>query len=300
MRLKPDQGAGGEPAEVAVGQRRVRRDDDHDRALRSLRGRGIGRAPDAFPAERPADGDAEHEQVAAEVGLHQHTDRPGAVARRCPPRRGADPALPAERHRAGARANASLGDRPAPRTVQRGADVALADRAAPDRVQHVAVVGLAHHRVDRANLLHARLREQPADHRVRGAPDAQRAGEQDRRLELAQLVHLRHAKQLAEAVPDVDGGGDAVEKGVAGMRQDGGDAGTDGVADANRGLADANAGDVGDRVQGTRREGAGDDAEVAGAGGALGDEGPGHETAEEKHGERAPDTTHCDVLSASD
>ena len=129
--------------------------------------------------------------------------------------------------------------------------------------------------------LHARLRQQPADHRVGRAPDAQRAGEQDRRLELAELGHLRHAEQLAEAVADVDGGGDAVEKDVAGMGQDGGDAGPDRVADANRGLADAHAGDVGDRVQRTRREGAGDDAEVAGARGALGAQGARDEKAEE-------------------
>ena len=44
--------------------------------------------------------------------------------------------------------------------------------------------------------------------RVGGTPDAQSAGEEDRCLQLAQLVHLRRSEQLAEPVADVNRGGD--------------------------------------------------------------------------------------------
>ena len=102
-------------------------------------------------------------------------------------------------HGAGAGADRSL---PPParsmRAVERRAHVLRRDRARADVVER-AVVRLADHRVDRAHVLHAGLREHPADHRVGRLPDAERAGEQDRRLELAELAHLRRAERACRS-----------------------------------------------------------------------------------------------------
>ena len=48
--------------------------------------------------------------------------------------------------------------------------------------------------------------------RIRRLPHAQRAGQQDRRLQLAQLGDLGDAQQLAESVAHVDGRGNPVEE----------------------------------------------------------------------------------------
>src|SRR5690606_38603638 len=129
---------------------------------------------------------------------------------------------------------------------QRADDVVAGDRPRPDVVQR-AIVRLADHGVDGAHAVHAGPGEQPVDHGVGGAPDAQRAGEQDRRLQLAQLAHLGDTDELAEAVADHDRGRDALTEPVVAGRQDRGDAGVAVVA-ADGGVADAYAGDVGDRV----------------------------------------------------
>ena len=107
------------------------------------------------------------------------------------------------------------------------------------------------------------------DHRVGRLPDAERAGEQDRRLQLAQLGHLGHADQLAEAVAHMDRGRHPFLEEVAGVRQDGGHSGADRVALAHRGVAHRDAGDVGDGVERAGRQHARGDAELAGAGPLL-------------------------------
>jgi hypothetical protein len=107
------------------------------------------------------------------------------------------------------------------------------------------------------------LRDELVDERVGRAPHAQRAGEQDRRLELSELVHLREADQLAERVADVHRGRHAVEEGIAGVRQDRRHASADRVAHGERRMADAHPRDVGDGVVRAGREDPRLDAEVA-------------------------------------
>jgi hypothetical protein len=63
------------------------------------------------------------------------------------------------------------------------------------------------------------LLEQPTDHRVGRAPDAQRACEENRRFELAELAKLRYAGNLAEAVPDVERSWNAVGKQISCVRE---------------------------------------------------------------------------------
>jgi hypothetical protein len=122
------------------------------------------------------------------------------------------------------------------------------DRARADGVQ-CAVVRLADDRIDRPDALHPRHGDQLGHERVGSAPDAEGAGEQDRRLELTQLTHLRRADQLAECVADVDRRRHAIEEEVPAVRQDGGDARVHGVAEHDGLLADEDAGDVGDRIE---------------------------------------------------
>ena len=101
---------------------------------------------------------------------------------------------------------------------------------------------------------HPRLLEHPPDHRVRRLPHAERAGEQDRRLELAELSKLRHAGDLPEPVADVQRGGHAIGEQVAAVRQNRRHAGAHRVAFDHGRLPDAHAGDVGDRVELARRK----------------------------------------------
>jgi hypothetical protein len=154
-----------------------------------------------------------------------------------------------------------------------------ADRPRTDVVQH-AVVRLAHDGVDRAHRLHPGACEQPLDHRVGRLPDAERAGQQDRRLELAELLELCRADQLAEAIGDVERRRHALAVEVAAVRKDRGHAGAHRVALDDGRLADAHAGDVGDRVQRPRRHHADRDTGFTRArplGRALGIERSGHQ-----------------------
>src|SRR5690606_11181966 len=139
-----------------------------------------------------------------------------------------------------------------------------ADRTMTNRIEST-VVGLAHNRVDGAHHFHPRLRQQPADHRVGRAPHAERAGEQDRCLEFAQLHHLRYTHELAEAVADVNRSRHALKEGIAVVRKDGGDAGVDGVAAGDGHLADPDSRDIGDRVERTGAEDPRLDAEITDA-----------------------------------
>jgi hypothetical protein len=162
-------------------------------------------------AQRPTDRGAVDGEHAAVVALHQHAHRPAAQRRRQHPRRRPDPALPAERDRPG-----PAPTRPPPRRrparLQRGHHVLGRDRAGADVVQR-AVVRLADDGIDGAHVLHPGPGQQPLHHGVGGAPDAQRARQQDRRLQLAQLPDLRHADQLAEPVATTTAAGTRSRKG---------------------------------------------------------------------------------------
>jgi len=228
--------------------------------------------PGDGPRQFPPHGHAHDRQIPTEVRLHQHPNRPSSLRRRQPPARSADPALPSKRDGPPPRAHRPFGDGSLGRAVNGGEHVCLGDRTGAD-VAEKAVVRLGDHGVGRADVLVARAAEQPGEHGVGGAGDAQRAGQHDGRLELSQLVDLRRARELPEPVPDDDRRGDLVAKRIAAVRQNRGDAGVDRIPAGDRCVADAHAGDVGDCIEGARGEGADDDAEVAGAGAGLGGQG---------------------------
>ena len=128
-----------------------------------------------------------------------------------------------------------------------------------------AVVRLPHHGIDGADTVVARQSQLVLRQRVAHRPDAQRAREHDRRLEFAELSHLRHAQQLAEAVAHVHRRGNPVAIEVTAVRQDGGHARAQRIALPDRGVSHAHARHVGDGVVRTRRENPRRNAEVAGA-----------------------------------
>ena len=165
-----------------------------------------------------------------------------------------------------------------------GPHVRFGDRPQADVVE-TAVVGLTDHGIDRSHLLHVRLRQQPADHRVGGSPYTQGAGEEKRRLELRVLLELRHAQELPEAVHHEEGGGHSFSKDIAAVWQNRCDTGVDRIPRVNRRVSHPDAGDVGDRIQRAGGEHPDDDPDIActwprrhlTAKGERGEEGAGHE-----------------------
>ena len=151
---------------------------------------------------------------------------------------------------------------PSDADVERRAHLLRRDRPRANVVER-AVIRFRHDRIDRPHVRHSRLLEHPVDHRVGRLPDTERAREQDRRLELAELVQLGRSGDLAEAVSDVQRRGHAVGEQVPAVRQNRGHAGANVVALDHRRLPDAHAGDVGDRVEPAGREHARLDAEIA-------------------------------------
>ena len=103
------------------------------------------------------------------------------------------------------------------------------------------------------------------DHSIRHLPYTQRAGESDRRFQLAQFIDLGDAEQLSEAVGDVDGRRNAVVIQVAIMWEDDCHTRADRLAFPNGRVADFDSGDVGDGVVAPRLEDARRDPDVSGA-----------------------------------
>src|SRR6266545_1596726 len=200
--------------------------------------------------------------------------------------RRADPALPAERHRPPSRALRPFSNGPLGRSADRGKHVRLRNRPRADGVE-IAVIRLGHDGVGRPNVLVPRQAEEPGEHRVGGAGDAQRAGQHDGRLELPQLVHLGRSRQLAESIPDDDRGRHLVAKRIPTVREDRGDAGVDRVAAGDRGVADAHPRDIGDRVEGAGGERTDNDAHVSRSGArGLGEGWRGGEGQDQENAER--------------
>jgi len=127
---------------------------------------------------------------------------------------GTDATLPAKGDGAGSCADAALGDWSGGRRCQRRSHLLGGDGPLPDRVQQ-AVVSLSYHGIDRAHLVHSWLLEQVLDHRIGGLPYTEGAGQQDRRLQLAQLGDLGATEQLSKAVADVDGSRHSLQKEIA-------------------------------------------------------------------------------------
>jgi hypothetical protein len=136
-----------------------------------------------------------------------------------------------------------------------------------------AVIGLADQRIHRTHLLVPGLADRVADHRIHARADAQRVGEHDRRLDRAELVHLRRSGELAERVANEHRAGDLLLKDVAAMGNDRRDAGAHAVAVDDRRVPHAHPVDVCDRVQQTGRMDARRDAQVACPRACLGAEG---------------------------
>jgi hypothetical protein len=136
------------------------------------------------------------------------------------------------------------------------------DVKAADVVQR-AIVRFADQCVDRSHVLVARLRHRPPHDGVDGHADGERVGEDDRRLDRSELLHLRRARELAERIADEHRAGDLFTKEVAGVRHDRRDAGPHRIAADDRRVANPHARDIGDGVQRTGRQRAGRDAEIA-------------------------------------
>ncbi len=116
-------------------------------------------------------------------------------------------------------------------------------------VVEVAVIRLTDDRVDRAYLLIPRQPEHPVDQGVGDSRDVERVGQQDWCLDLAQLIDLRRAHQLAKAIANDDRPRHLLAKKIAGMRQDRRHSRPDRVATDDRRLPDLHPGNVGDRIQ---------------------------------------------------
>ena len=122
------------------------------------------------------------------------------------------------------------------------------ERAAANGVE-LAVIGFRDEGVDGANVGETGLLQHPSDEGIRCFPDAKRAGQQNRRLELAELHDLRRSQKLAEAVGDVDGGWDPLRKEIAGVGEHGRDAGANPFAFHDRRVPHAHARYIGDGIE---------------------------------------------------
>src|SRR5947207_3570471 len=177
-------------------QRRISGYDHDDRP--------IPRSASPFPS--PQLGTYPHtrnRQIATEICLDEHADGPAAELRGKSAARRPDPAFPSERDGSPPRTDRPLGDRTFRRTPNRTQHVGFRDGPRTDVVQE-AVIRFTDDGIGRAHVFVTREREEPGEHRVRGAWDAERAGEHNRRLQLAELIHLGRAGDLSESVADYD------------------------------------------------------------------------------------------------
>ena len=210
----------------------------------------------------PSNRHAGNQQVSAEVGLHEHTDRPPTRFSTQLPARRPNAALPAKGDGSPPGPDGPLRDRPRRRAIDRVQHVGLSDRTRADVIQ-IAVVGLGDDRVGGAHVFVAGKIQQPGQHRVGRARHAERTGQHDRRFELTELIDLGRAGEFAKSVSDDDRRGQLVAKWIAAVGEDCRDAGIDRVAARDRGMTDPDAGDVGDGVERTGGNGAYGDTEVS-------------------------------------
>ena len=89
------------------------------------------------------------------------------------------------------------------------------------------VVGFGDQRIHGLHVLVAGKAEHVSDERVGHAGGGKRGGQQNRRFNLAQLVDLRGAYQLAERIAHKDRPGNFFSEEIAAVGQDGGDSGAD-------------------------------------------------------------------------
>ena len=128
-----------------------------------------------------------------------------------------------------------------------------------------AVIRFPDQRIHGAHLFVPRLLQRPSDDRLDRRADRQGVREDDRRLDRAELVHLRRARELAERVADEYRARHLLLKEISAVRQNRGDAGAHSVAFDNRRLSHRDAAHVGDGVQRTRRKRPRGNPEISGA-----------------------------------
>jgi hypothetical protein len=126
-----------------------------------------------------------------------------------------------------------------------------------------SVVRLTDERVDRADGVVARLRQRPPHRGLERRADRERVGQDDRRFDGSQFLHLSRSGELAKCVADEHRAGDLLAEQIAAVRQDRRHPGPDGVAGHDRRLTDADALDVGDRIERSRLHRAWRDPEIA-------------------------------------
>ena len=231
-----------EPPQLALTEGDVRRQHRDDGAF-VLVGRDAG-------VQQGLDGGACHHEVVEDsvIGEHQHTDGVGLPVQLHHTGSRADAALQAMAAHSPACAHRALGEVGAA-VGQRSPHIFLGDMEAPDVVQ-AAVVALADHRVDAAGgLADVGVPVQHILHQRRlHRAHAEGVGEEDGRLQRAQLLDLDKAGGLAETVDDVAGRHHLIVENIPRMGQQGGDAGLD-LAVRQRTVAYRNARHVTNLVQ---------------------------------------------------
>jgi len=200
-------------------------------------------------------------QHPTEVRLDKGADRKAAEALGQNSRCGADAAFEPECGRPRSCAHRSLWHRAVLSLLDGEEDIEGPDCTGPDVIQ-VAIVGLTNNRVDRTNVLISRLAQGPIHYRLHRRTHAQRIGQHDRRLEVAQLLHLQEARRLAESVGGKDRRRHLPLKNIAAVGHDRGDTGADPLALDQGAMAHPDALDIGDRVERSRMEDPGLDAEI--------------------------------------
>ena len=199
-------------------------------------------------------------QNAAEIRLHEGAHGPAAERIGELSRSSSDARLEAESLRARTSAYGTLDDGTGSGVLQRREYVRLLHEARAD-VVHARVVRFAHKTVDAHDGFVFFILKRPIDEAVDRRGNAHRVRQDDRRFEVAELLDLRIARHLPEAVPEKNAAGDLRLKNVARMRANGRDAGVhaDAVVVQSH-VPDEDAFDVRNGVVFARREDADSDA----------------------------------------
>ena len=184
---------------------------------------------------------------AAVIGLNEHTDGVFAQRLRQHTRRGAYTALKAEADGACSSAHVALLHRAAMRLAD-GVDNHLGRDVQAANVVQTAIIGLTHNCIHRADTLVARLHQRITHEALDTCCHAQRVGENDRRLNVTQFTHLRHARQLAKPIAHIDGGGHLMAEDVALVRHNSRDTRTHAIALDKRHMAYRHPWHIGDSV----------------------------------------------------
>jgi hypothetical protein len=201
-------------------------------------------------------------QNSAKVGLHESADREPTEAFGQHPRGGTDPTLETKGAGPGARTHGALRNRAVVCLLDGEKNIEWSDRTGPDVVE-VSVIRLADDRVDRSHLLVAGLSKRPVDHRLHHRSHAQGVGEDDRRFQIPQLLHLQQAGRLAEGIRREDRRRHFRLKDIAVVGHDRGHAGADALTLDQRPVAHPDANDIGDCVERSGLKHSGLDTEVA-------------------------------------